>query len=553
MLGRLSSIFHIILIVSLGLLAYSNTFNAGFLWDEKYFIAQNPAVKDLSYFLDISKAKDSEYYDAIKNRCVGYLTFAINYRLHGLDLRGYHVFNFAIHILNALLVYCLVMLTLRTPLLAGSSLTGRSGYVALLTALIFISHPVQTEAVTYIFQRLASLMAFFYLLSLVSYAKWRLAGRRKYDARDEGHISGFIAFWRDNFFYILSLIAAILAMKTKENSFTLPLVIALYEFMFFRGPLKGRIWPLLPALLTLLIIPLSVAGLGAGGGGPFSKLVFDPDYLFTEFRVIVTYVRLLFLPIEQNIDYDYPQYHSLFEPGVFLSFLFYLAVLGIAVYLYFRSRFKSPASRLIAFGIFWFFITLAVESSFIRLPMVIDEYRLYLPSAGVFMAVTAGAFVFFLKIKGRRTQLAVIGAALLIPVVLTAASHARNSLWRDEITLWKDAMQKSPGKPRAHFNLGFAYAAKGRLDEAIGQYETALRLAPDYTDALLNLGFAYFMKGSPEKAIEHYNAAVKLEPDNAKLHLNLALAYKSLNRDEEAEAHMKRARELNPDIFATIP
>ncbi|MBI4823806.1 MAG: hypothetical protein HY805_06215, partial [Nitrospirae bacterium] len=103
--------FYIIFIALIGLLSYSNTFNSPFQWDEDYLIAQNPIVKDLSYFLEPSKAKGFEYYGAFKGRYIGYLTFALNYKIHGLDVRGYHVFNLTIHILNALLVYFLVLLT----------------------------------------------------------------------------------------------------------------------------------------------------------------------------------------------------------------------------------------------------------------------------------------------------------------------------------------------------------------------------------------------------------------------------------------------------------
>ena len=151
-------VFYLVLIALLGLVAYSNTFDVPFQWDEKEFIVNNPVVKDLSHFRNPFKT-DSPH---LKNRYIGYLTFALNYRLHGLDVKGYHVVNIAIHFLNALLVYFLVLLTFRTPFLnppsppfaKGGRLNGN--LIALFSALLFVSHPVQTEAVTYIFQRLAS-------------------------------------------------------------------------------------------------------------------------------------------------------------------------------------------------------------------------------------------------------------------------------------------------------------------------------------------------------------------------------------------------------------
>ncbi|MBI4823704.1 MAG: hypothetical protein HY805_05685, partial [Nitrospirae bacterium] len=285
---------HLILIAILGILSYSNTFNVPFQWDEQELIENNPIVKNLSYFLEPSKAKGFEFYNALKSRYIGYLTFALNYKLHGFDVTGYHVFNITIHILNALLVYFLVVLTFRTPYLSNPPSSPfnkggkegdleKGGYIALFSALLFVSHPIQTEAVTYIFQRLASLCAFFYLLSLVLYIKWRLQvtlsltlphqgggkwwGRLHYFRRlspspnplprGEG-VRGRVM---PLLLYLASLLSAILAMKTKENAFTLPIVITLYEFFFFKGSLGKRVLYLIPLLLTMLIIPLTLIGI----------------------------------------------------------------------------------------------------------------------------------------------------------------------------------------------------------------------------------------------------------------------------------------------------
>jgi len=145
-------------------------------------------------------------------------------------------------------------------------------------------------------------------------------------------------------------------MKTKENAFTLPVIITLYEFLFFTGPLKPRVMRLVLFLLTMLIVPLTIMGTGSTPGEIISQ-VKDPesqgfitpapaDYFFTQFRVIVTYIRLLFVPVDQNIDYHYPLYNSFFAPAVFLSFLFLSALFGGAVYLLYKRMSKvQPAKR----------------------------------------------------------------------------------------------------------------------------------------------------------------------------------------------------------------
>jgi hypothetical protein len=162
-MSRLPSwILHFALVAFLGLFAYSNTFEVPFHFDDKIMVIENPTVKNFQYFTDPSKAKDFQSYSGFISRYVGYLSFALNYNLHGLDVTGYHVTNLAIHIVNALLVYLIVLLTFRTPRMKESRAAAGAGYIALFSALLFVSHPVQTQAVTYIIQRFASLAACFY-------------------------------------------------------------------------------------------------------------------------------------------------------------------------------------------------------------------------------------------------------------------------------------------------------------------------------------------------------------------------------------------------------
>ena len=327
---RFATVLHLLLVISLGLLAYSNTFTATFNFDDIANILGNPVVRNVDPFADPFAVKGS--------RAVGDFTFAVNYRLNGLDVFGYHLVNLAIHLATALLVYTLVTLTFRTPLLAPADEGERgrfSGPIALFAALLFVAHPLQTQAVTYIVQRFTSLAAMFYIGSLVLYIMARLeqggSGRR-------GKLFAAAC-------YLLSLLTAVLAMKTKEIAFTLPFTVILYEFMFFRGSIAKRVMFIGAFLLTLAIIPLSMLG-SSGAGQLLGRLEAATmvqtemprlDYLFTQFRVIVTYLRLLFFPVEQNLDHDFPVSHSFFNAPVLLSFLLLLAIFGLGIYLAYRS------------------------------------------------------------------------------------------------------------------------------------------------------------------------------------------------------------------------
>ncbi len=600
------SALHVVLILILGLLIYSNTFHVPFQWDEEKFIIKNPLIKDFSYFTDPLKARGHELFRALKNRYIGYLTFAINYKMNGFNVLGYHVVNTTIHLLNALLVYFFVILLFRTPLLKGSGLSTHSRPIALFSSLLFVAHPVQTEAVTYIFQRLASLVTLFYLLSIVTYIKSRLSEKTS----------------RRYFFYGLSLISAILAMKTKENAFTLPVAIALCEFLFLKGTLKERFSSLIPLALILLIIPLTLLRSGTQAIPEIGyQEIPRRFYLLTQFRVVITYIRLLIVPINQNLDYDYPLYKSFFDAPVLLSFIFILTTLCFSAYLIYRSRTDGRESRLIGFGILWFFLTLFVESSIIPIPMLIDEYRVYLPSVGFFIAVTAWGFQIIRRFETKRIKRMTVSAAIGIVLIFSYATYIRNSLWKDKAILWGDVIRKSPNKANGYINRGLALKEKGlhqdavrdfekglslepnhvlahhnlavlylgmnRLDDAMRETQSALKIAPDLAEAHLLLGMIlgkkgksdegisqfqvgarlaakrgdvntpeyhselatlYYHKGRFDDAMKELQAALRLKPDLTEAHKNLAVLYMKKNRFDEAVKELKTTISLKPDF-----
>lgn len=570
-------LLHVAVICLLGLILYSNTFHVPFQWDEFRYIKDNPIIQDLGYFAEPSKAAGYPAYQALRSRYIGYLTFALDYKIHGLDVTGYHIVNLAIHITNGILVYLLVILTFETPFFRshpsaavlrpgtvdpepGSDSSRHVNFIALFAALLFVTHPVQIEAVTYIFQRLASLVTFFYLLSILFYVKGRLNSQGSKDmvagAREKGKAGEFIT--RGNAFLsiiclVCSLLCAILAMKTKENAFTLPVVILLYEFLFFKGDVRQRLLRLIPFLLTLFVIPLTLAATGKPLGGiirgvaeirGYDKIA-RPDYLFTQFRVIVTYVRLLVLPINQNFDYDYRLLHSFLEPKVISSFFFLLVIACVGFYFIYRSRSEADL-RLMGFGIFWFFITLSVESSIVPIPMVIDEYRVYLPSVGFFIMISAGLFL-LLKRAGR-TKIRPALTLMLAGVVLlfSVATYERNSVWGSRTGLWEDTVSKSPYSSSAHFTLGTVYQSAGMLDKAIEQFEKAVELGPYDYPAYNNLAVAYYAKGMSEKALKWLRISERIKPDYADTHFNLGMIYSDMGYYADARRELKTALKLNP-------
>jgi tetratricopeptide (TPR) repeat protein len=344
-------------------------------------------------------------------------------------------------------------------------------------------------------------------------------------------------------------------MKTKEIAFTLPLVIILYELLFFRGSAARRLMHLAPVALTLAIIPLTLLETGSSLEDLFRSVKEETrldtgmertTYLATQFRVMITYLRLLLLPVNQNVDYDYPAYETALHVHVLASGMVLAGLLVFAFYGLHRSRRGDVSLRLVAFGILWFFITLSVESSVIPIRDVIFEHRLYLPAAGLFMALGTGALSVVAAIKRPKKKSAVLCVLVALPVLFAIATHTRNTVWESAVSLWKDGMGKAPLKARVHNNLAVGYRKSGSTDEAIEHYRAALELRPDYAEAHNNLGVAYESRGDVDDAIRHYEAAVRLSPSFAAAHNNLGNAYALRGIPEKALAHYRIAVRLHP-------
>jgi len=357
-------------------------------------------------------------------------------------------------------------------------------------------------------------------------------------------------------------------MKTKEIAFTLPVVIAVYEFLFFRDTLKRRMFFLAPMLLTMSIIPLTLIylkGTMSTGKHDLPGVSFAVlsrwASLLSKKKVIVTYLRLLIMPVNQNFDYDYPVFKSFFDPNVALSFAFLSALFALGVYLIIGNRQwaigngikakgkegDSRPFRLMGFGILWFFITLSVESSIVPLDRFIDEYRMYLPSIGISIAVVTGVFLIKGRVQSLKAGKVILVLLVLAAGVLAIAAYNRNGVWGEKIGLWEDTVKKSPGSAEAHYSLGVAYQNLNMTDKAMEQYLIAVNLRPDYVDAHNNLGNIYKNFNMLDKALEQFLIVIKLRPDYAEAHFNLgSLLYFRMGQTENARRELIEGLKIKP-------
>jgi len=254
----------------------------------------------------------------------------------------------------------------------------------------------------------------------------------------------------------------------------------------------------------------------------------------TQFRVLLTYIRLLFIPVNQNLDYDFAVSRSFFEPDTFFSFLALVAIFIAAIRLF-------PKKRLLSLGILWFFLTLSVES-LIPLRDIIFEHRLYLPMFG-FTLFFVGVLY---EMLGRKHPRMMTGIMILVIIVFGALTYRRNTVWRDEYTLWSDVVAKSPNKARPLNNLGNYLYQQGRYEEAVAVYKRAIASNPGYPEIYGNLGTILFYLGKPDESVQALRTAISMDSTNARMHYNLGYIWYAEGEMDNAIAEYQAAIANNP-------
>lgn len=511
-----------LVMASVVFLIYSNTLGSPFLFDDRHVIPENHNLRITGLTFDqITRAA---FRGPSAYRPVAKLSFALNYYFHKYNVLGYHVVNILIHLTTGIFLFLLVQMSL--DILSCHSGHTFNKWIPFFTALIWLVHPIQTQSVSYIVQRMNSMATMFYILSLLLYGKARLADDPK----------------RKRILFFACLLSGLFSLGSKEIAATLPFFLFLYEWYFFQD--LNREW-LKRHLLTFggILLILIVVSFTYLGGSPFEKILADyetypftlNERVMTELRVVIYYLSLLILPHPSrlNVDYDFSISHSLMDPSSTLfSLLLITGLIGLALY-------RAKKGRLLSFAILWFFGNLLIESSVIGLDLIF-EHRTYLPS--MFVCLIAVIFI-FKHIRAEWFRFGILCAAVIL---LSVWSYERNRVWHDDLTLWADCVEKSPNKARPLTNLGVALYQRGKTREAMDQYTKALRVNPNYIDAHNNLGIILRRQGRLEEAVNHFSAVLSIDPDYREAHNNLGNTYSGLGRLDEAIEHYNEAIRIDP-------
>jgi len=544
--------FFCLILVVVTLLTYQPAWNGGFIWDDDEYVVNNElltapdGLRRIWFSLD----SPSQYFPLV------YTSFRIEHALWGLNPVGYHWVNLLLHIVNALLVWR-VLMALKVP---GAWLAGA----------IFALHPVQVESVAWITERKNVLMGFFFLLTLLAWIAF-------VDERTKRP-------WR---FYVLALILYVLSLSAKTTACTLPAALLLILWLQKKPINAERI---------LQIAPFFLLGLGMGlvaiwweryhQGTSLAVVPLGPiERILVASHAVWFYLGKLIWP--SSLTFIYPRWTIVATRP--LEYAWLLAGAGLCAVIYFGRR---RLGRGVEVAAVFFVTTLSPVLGFIMLftfcyTFVADHYQ-YLASIGPIALASAGVASLAATFKGSRklilgTALCVIGALAVLTWRQSAMYGDIETLWRttllrnpgcwmaynnlgntlmaynnldntlyeanripEAMDLFKQALRINPDNDAAYYNLGTALALTGRMSEAIDQYEKALRIKPNFAKAHNNLGNALLLTGRTSEAIDQYEQALLIRPNFAEAHANLGAALGQMGRISEAIEQVKAALRINP-------
>ncbi|MBW2031738.1 MAG: tetratricopeptide repeat protein, partial [Deltaproteobacteria bacterium] len=473
-----------------------------------------------------------------------------------------------VHLLAAIFLFLFIYGTLNLP--SVSDRYGSGSYlIALLASFMWAIHPIQTQAVTYIVQRMASMAGMFYVMGMFFYLKARTAAGKKKKAA----------------FFAWCLLSFMLALGSKENTCLFPVSVLLYEILFFQG--KGD--RSLSRNVKLILLCTALTGLIIGVyliHREGSLLSFLSGYkerpftlyqrLLTEPRVVLFYVSQLLYPLPERLSvaHSFKLSTSLFHPVT--TILSILLLLGATVMLLIKAR-RIP---LIAFSCLFFLVNHGVESTVLPLELVF-EHRNYIPSMMFFVPVAALFARGLDRFAEQRTMKAVMGASMILVLVgLGNMTYLRNFAWKNPESLWTDASLKAPGQWRVHHNLALYYQDRGDLRRAVEGFELALRSPvihrkdekilsyyqlgklygdmgrhgvserfyqralesdPDFYYALNSLASIYDRKGDFDRANEYLMKAYGANPADPSVNFDMGIFYLKENREDRAIYHLTKA------------
>ncbi|MFC1496858.1 tetratricopeptide repeat protein [Verrucomicrobiota bacterium] len=504
-------------IAVVGILAYANSFDKSFVFDDSVIITENRYIDRLMPL-------------TWHPRFLAELSFKLNFALSGFNILGYRLVNIIIHLIAGLLLYGTVRRTLCLSYFQ-SKYRASASWLAFMSAVIWVIHPLQTESVTYICQRSESMMGMFYLFVLYSIIR--------------AHESSRKTLW-----YSTAFLAFIAGISTKEVMMTAPVIIFLYDHIFLAGSLRKQLYRKWWLLTGIAIVAAASVWLFIGHAGVALRTqtashALSMNYFFTQFEVIAHYLKLSVSPNPLCIDYGWEIAEGISDvlPAVvFISILFITAVIAAI------KRLPS------GFPGMWFFIILAPTSSFVPIRDAAFEHRMYLPLAAIIVLITITTHHIQEKLFGglvaKDTSKRIVFRSVLplaVCFVMITLTVKRNMDYQTPETLWRQTIRVRPQNPRPYFALGLELAKKGSVQEAEDLFNRLLVLLPDnidqesrgvhhtlYAKTRNAIGIIRVTENAYTDAEKEFREAVRIAPNYVEAKNNLGIVLRDTGRPDEA-------------------
>jgi len=520
-------LFGTLLIVLAGMIAYHNCLPNEMFWDDDDFINNNRYIKDFHYWpLWFSQNLVAGSY-LVSNywRPLLLAVFAVEWHWWQNWVYGWHAVSVSVHILAAVTLYFLLN-RLFADNLANSVL-------ALLTALIFVTHPVHNEAVVYVNSMGDSLATFFVLSSLLLYTRFRQSPKPAWGSR---------SYWA-------ALLLFPLGLLSKETGFVLIGLLPLTDFLLLSkakswgGRVKqtaAAIWPFIVLGLTYIILRGTVLNFSNSFNFYNTNNAFTTHpsiRLMTFFKALVQYTGLLFFPYQLRVERDFAWGQSLMEWDVIAG--------GLLVGLMLFSAFKYWKTKpWISFGVGWFFIAIAPASNvLVPINSVLYEHFLYMPMIGIALIVVHLSLEAAQKYRIIPTLLKIIAVILIL---FCAINIHRNLDWRTSIGFYEQLVTYRPDDYRVINNLGMEYANKDIYDKALVTYLKAIALDPKNPVAYHNIAGTYRDTGRIQLALKNFQKAIELNPNFIFSYRSLADLYWRLGQWGKCKENLLQILRIDP-------
>src|ERR1017187_6296669 len=575
-------------ILILTAIVFANTLGNNFVnyWDDNGYVTSNEIIKHLNW--EHLKIIFSTFFKGNYHPLTT-LSYAIEYKLFGLNPFPYHLSNYIVHLLNVAIVYLFINRFTHKPLVAG------------ITALFFAIHPMHVESVAWISERKDLLYTFFFILSLNSYYAYLTKGKKYLSL-------GWAFCW-----FLLSLMS-------KPAAVCLPIILVLIDYYIY----KQISWKMLISkipffVLALLFGILSVLAQTSNGdiGLPSYYNILDRLFFFS--YTTIYYLFQVILPFKLSALHWHP-----IKSGMLLPIGYYLSLPALLLIIWgvFKSgRFK----QILIFGLLFYFITIAMVLQVVPIgKAIVSERYAYVPYIGIF-------FIFGYLISNimdntyavsRNIKVVFVYIVIFFTGFYSYLTYGRNKMWKNTIVLFNDVVEKytdqtlaeaiiSPqpnfynfslnilgmeyvnnkmykesietlknllslnsNNAQAHRYLGYAYLCLKDWDNGIKYYQIALEIEPDNegaknnlkymmrekvkniedlternptSDNYINLSLLYYKNGNFQKCIEACEKALKIDSKSALAYNNICSAYNALEEWDKAAAACNNAIKINPD------